>query len=201
MTGMENVKICEMAKSDLTIKVLDLIEELHKDTSQKIDVEIVEHTTGKVVWFLQQEMKNWTLGKVRRACQLGITGEFDTRTGKINFQTMSSWLKKAKLMFGTEDRENEQAEDIFNDGFDYAAEAQSWQEFIDYLELFNARTFENISMKRKEAYHYARKNGKLIEYRKNLREPEYRNEQWRELDRRKEYDELKRLQNAEHLNL
>lgn len=179
MDDYSRTQIKNIPVSDLKSIVFDLVEELHLDCSQKIDTDLMQHTCKKAVELLVGPYSSWHWGDVRGVMRLGITGEYGKTGERINFQTISTWFKRAQQRRGANwaDRSVDEAHNMgLNTVGDFKSISMRWKEFREFLEGENLWFVDNISEANCDAFHLAKETGLLWKYTATLvkePDPEY----------------------------
>jgi len=172
-------KIRDISRTDLKLIVLGLVEELHKDCGQKIDDDLLQHTSMKFSSMICGGFSSWYWGDVRRVCLSGITGAYGTRIERITFQTLMTWMKRAQQQRGVNyaEKEIQEAGSMNNlTHTDFINLSGRWREFRKYLESVGLWFVDNISESNCNAFHTASKSGTLNQFKKTLAaesDPEY----------------------------
>lgn len=175
----ERVRIKDISRTDVKLLVIGLIEELHKDCGQRIDEELLQHTTLKFSDLLGIQFATWHWGDIRRLCQNGIAGGYGGKSERINYQTLLTWMKRAQKERGSNYAEKEIQDSKYMNNLtvgDWGSKAMRWREFQEYMTSKQLWFLDNISLKNCDAYHTAVKNGTLDEFISGMnreRDPEY----------------------------
>lgn len=164
-------RIRDISRSDVRGLVFDIVEDLHKMCSQKIDDENVKFTVQKFSELLFGPYQSWCWGEVRSVMNLGVTGSYGFKNEKINFQTLSTWMKRAQA-----GRSSNYAEKSIYEAHQLSGEtvgnfaniSTKWKEFRHWMEGENRWFVDNISEHNCNMYHAAKRSGSLDSFREML---------------------------------
>ena len=167
MSDFNFTQIEQISKATIYEFVKAMIEELHLDCSQKIDTEAVAHTAKKFTELLFSRFKTWTWDEIQRVSNQGISGEFGKTGERINYQTLSSWMRSAqnrKIVVNGDKSIFEAHQMAGSTVGNFRETGQYWKEFREWMEI-NERWFvDNISLYNCNLFHQAKKTGGLSEF-------------------------------------
>jgi hypothetical protein len=172
-------KVKDISRTDVIGIIDELITELHLDCSQKIDESVYPHTVKKFVELVSTMYKSWCVGEIRSVMRNGITGVYGGKNERINFQTLSTWMKRAQAGRATNfsERSVYDAHELpVQTVKDFGSLSDKWKEFREWMRGEGLWFIDNISELNCNMYHAARKSGSLREFREMLvhePDPEY----------------------------
>jgi hypothetical protein len=123
-------KMSDIPVADLNNLIVEKVNELHLDCGLKMDQDVVAHTVKKTMEILSTKYKSWYWDEFCAVCKMGITGSYGTNVVKINFQTISTWMKKAEQGRGSAyatkslTESNQFKKELSN--VDYSKAAKNW---------------------------------------------------------------------------
>lgn len=178
-TDFSRTQIGDISRMDVTGLVFDIVEDLHKMCSQKIDDDNIQFTVKKFVELLNGPYRSWCWGEVRSVMNLGVTGSYGYKNEKINFQTLSTWMKRAVAS-----RSSNYAEKSIYEAHQLSGEtvgnfaniSTKWKEFRHWMEGENRWFVDNISEHNCNMFHAAKRSGSLNDFKEMLisePDPEY----------------------------
>jgi len=132
-------KIKDALGPDLKDSLVDEVMDLHLDAGLKMDESIGQHTVEKMYGLLTAKYKNWCWGDIVAVFNMGIVGGYTSSASnmcRINFKTLATWLRKAKLnrqatFARTTIEENSRYK---NEKFDYTKTSKNWLPLV-YLKV------------------------------------------------------------------
>lgn len=178
-TDFSRTPIKDISRTDVAGLVFDIVEDLHKMCSQKIDDDNIQFTVRKFVELLNGPYRSWCWGEVRSVMNLGVTGSYGYKNEKINFQTLSTWMKRAVAGRSSNYAEKSIYEANQMSGQtvgNFADISVKWKEFRQWMEDECRWFVDNISEHNCNMYHAAKRSGSLDSFREMLIEkpnPEY----------------------------
>ena len=164
-------RIKDISRTDVKLLIIDLVELLHKDCGQKVELESLQHTAQRFSEILFGAYASWYWGDIRRVCNNGITGAYSTRGEKINFQTLATWMKRALRERGTNYSEKEIQDNRMLNAVtvgDFGNLSSRWREFREFLENNGVWFMDNISLSNCNKFHEAVRTDNLREFLKMM---------------------------------
>lgn len=170
-TDFSRTEIKDISRTDIAGLVFDIVEDLHKMCSQKIDDDNVQFTVKKFCELLNGPYRSWCWGEVRSVMNLGVTGSYGSKSEKINFQTLSTWMKKAQ-----QGRSSNYAGKSIFEAHQIAGEtvgnfvniSTRWKEFREWMQENHFWFVDNISEENCNLFHSAKRTRNLENFKDML---------------------------------
>ena len=170
-TDFSRTQIKDISRTDVAGLVFDIVEDLHKMCSQKIDDDNVQFTVKKFVELLNGPYRSWCWGEVRSVMNLGVTGSYGGKSEKINFQTLATWMKRSQA-----GRSSNYAERSIYEAHQIAGEtvgnfadiSARWKEFREWMQENHLWFVDNISEENCNLYHSAKRTRSLENFKDML---------------------------------
>ena len=178
-TDFSRTQIKDISRTDVTGLVFDIVDDLHKMCSQKIDDDNVQFTVKKFVELLNGPYRSWCWGEVRSVMNMGVTGSYGYKNEKINFQTLSTWMKRAQAGRSSNfaDKSIYEAHQIAGQTVgNFSDLSARWKEFRLWMQDEHLCFIDNISEHKCNMFHAAKLSGSLKDFKEMLStepDPEY----------------------------
>lgn len=164
-------KVKDISRTDVIWIIDELITELHLDCSQKIDESVYPHTVKKFVELVTTLYKSWCVGEIRSVMRNGITGVYGGKNERINFQTLSTWMKRAQAGRASNfsERSVYDAHELSGQTVkDFGSFSDKWKEFREWMQENHLWFVDNISERNCNFFHSAKRTGNFKSFKDML---------------------------------